>query len=95
MTGKFRDSADGSCNINLQLTKKVLSIFHNFRGYDSHLIFREFNKFDVKDEKIGDDGKISDGHLSVRDYLTCGKIWDKLEMKNMGGYHNHYLKKGV
>ena len=94
MTGKFRDSADGSCNINLQLTKKVLSIFHNLRGYDSHLIFREFNKFDVKDEKIGEDGKISDGHISVRDYLTCGKIWDKLEMKNMGGYHNH-LKKGV
>ena len=23
------------------------------------------------------------------------KIWDKLEMKNMGDYHNHYLKKDV
>ena len=27
----------------------------------------------IKDEKIGDDGKISDGHISVKDYLTCEK----------------------
>ena len=41
MTGKSRGAAHGSCNINLQLTKKNLVIFHNLRGYDSHLIFRE------------------------------------------------------
>ena len=49
----------------------------------------------IKDGKIGDDGKISDGHISVKDYLTCEKIWDKFEMKNMGDYHDHYLKKDV
>ena len=27
----------------------------------------------TKDGKIGDDGKISDGHISVKDYLTCEK----------------------
>ena len=48
MTGKFRGSADGSCNRNLQLTKKVPVIFHNLRGYDNLLIFRKFNKFDVR-----------------------------------------------
>ena len=48
VTGKFRDAAHGSCNINLQLTKKVPAIFHNLRGYDSHLIFNELDKFDVK-----------------------------------------------
>ena len=37
----------------------------------------------------------TDGHISVKDYLTCEKIWDKFEMKNMGDYHNHYLKKDV
>ena len=25
----------------------------------------------------------------------CEKIWNKFEMKNMGDYHNHYLKKDV
>ena len=49
----------------------------------------------AKDWKIGDNGKISDGHISVKDYLTCEKIWDKFEMKNMGDYHDHYLKKDV
>ena len=43
----------------------------------------------------GNDGKISDGHKSVKDYLTCEKNWDKLNMKNMGDYHNHYLKEDV
>ena len=28
----------------------------------------------IKDEKIGDDGKILEGHISVKDYLTCEKL---------------------
>ena len=47
----------------------------------------------TKDGKIGDYGKISDVHISVKDYLMCENIWDKFEMKNMGNYHDHYLKK--
>ena len=50
VTGKFRGSAYWSFNINLHLTKTVPRIFH--RGYDSHLIFRELNKFDVKIDVI-------------------------------------------
>ena len=46
-----------------------------------------------KDGKIGNDGKISDGHIIAKDYLTGGKIWINFEMKNMGDYHDHYLKK--
>ena len=49
VTGKFRDcNINWDCNINFQLTKKVPVIFHNLRGYDSHLIFNELDKFDVK-----------------------------------------------
>ena len=47
----------------------------------------------TKDGKIGDDGKISDGYISVKDYFTCEKIWNKFEMENMSDSHDHYLKK--
>ena len=33
--------------------------------------------------------------MSDEDYLTCNKIWNEFNMKNMGGYHNHYLRKDV
>ena len=39
ITTKYRRSAHWSCNVNLWLTKKDPVIFHNLRGYDSHLIF--------------------------------------------------------
>ena len=48
VTGKFRIAVDWNCNINFLLSKKNPVIFHNLRGYDSHLIFSELDKFDVK-----------------------------------------------
>ena len=48
ITGKYRGSAHWSCNINLKISKKVPVIFHNLKGYDSHLIFKELSKFIVK-----------------------------------------------
>ena len=48
VTGKFRGAAHRNCNTNFQLTKKVPVIFHNSKAYDSHLIFHELDKFDVK-----------------------------------------------
>ena len=72
-----------------------MSIWSFERFNDKKLPARKYFYSSTKDEKIGDDGKISDDHISVKDYLTCEKIWDKFEMKNMGDYHNHYLKKDV
>ena len=46
VTGKSRGAA--LCNINPLLTQKVPVIFPNLRVYDSHLIFNELNKFEVK-----------------------------------------------
>ena len=52
ITGKLRGAAHWTCNINLQLTKKVPIIFLNLRGYDNHLIFHELKNFDVKIDVI-------------------------------------------
>ena len=48
ITSKFRGAAHWYCNINFQLTTKIPVIFYDLKGYDSHLIFSELNKFDVK-----------------------------------------------
>ena len=181
ITNKFRGAAHQSCNLNFQLTKRIPVIFHNLKGYDSHLIFSVLHKFNLKtnvianrlenymtfflnknlvfidsmqfmnssldklvknlsdedfkclveaktkqkgdypyeymnsfkkfDEdklparkyffsstkkvKIDNDGKTSDGHISIEDYLMSEKIWNKFKMTNMGDYHDHYLKKDV
>ena len=48
LTGKYRGCEHWSCNINLKISKKVLIIFHNLKGYDSNFIFKELNKFNCK-----------------------------------------------
>ena len=49
----------------------------------------------VKDGTTNDNGKKLDGHINDEDYLTCKKIWNEFNMKNMGYYHDHYLKRDV
>ena len=48
-----------------------------------------------KDGTTGDNGKKFNGHISDEECLTCIKIWNDFNMKNMGEYHDHYLKKDV
>ena len=49
----------------------------------------------IQDKKTGDDGRISDGYVSIKDYMVCERIWDRFNMKNMSDYHDQYLKKDV
>ena len=47
ITGKVRGAAHNQCNLKLKIPKKLPIIFHNLKGYDGHLIFKELNNFDV------------------------------------------------
>ena len=47
----------------------------------------------MKDGTTSGNGKKLDGRIGDKDYLTCKKIWNEFNMKHMGDYHDHYLKK--
>ena len=49
----------------------------------------------LKNGATDDNGNKLDGHVGDEEYLTCIKIWNKFNMKNMGDYHDHYLKKDL
>ena len=49
----------------------------------------------VKYGTTDENGKKLDGHISDKGCLTCNRIWNEFSMKNMGDYHDHYLKKDV
>ena len=78
---------------NLELLKQkgdhpfeYMNSFERF--HEEKLPAKIFFYSSIEDVKIGDYGKISDVHIVVKDYLTCERIWDKFEMKNMGDYHD-------
>ena len=62
------------------------------RFNEEKLPARKYFFSSIKKGKIGGDGKRSDGHISVKDYLACEEIWDKFEMKYMGDCHDNYFK---
>ena len=72
---------------------EYMNSFEKFN--EEKLPARKYFYSSTKDGKISDDSKISDGHLSVKSCLKYEQTWDKFEMKNMGDYQNHYLKKDV
>ena len=74
----------GSENLELLKQKGVypceyMKSFERFN--EEKLPAREYFYSSAKDGKIGDDGKISDSHIGLKDYLTCGKTWDNFKMK--------------
>ena len=85
---------------NLEILKQkgaypyeYMNSFERF-GEDT-LPARKYFFSSTKKGKIDNDSKISDGHISIKNYMTCEKIWNRFNMKNMGDYHDHYLRKDV
>ena len=50
LSGNFRGAAHNDCNLNYKFTGRIPVIFHNLRGYDSHLLLEGLGK--VKHEEI-------------------------------------------
>ena len=88
----------GSKNLKILKPKgaypyEYMNSFKRFN--EEELCIRRYFFNSTKKGKIDEDGKISDGHISIEDYMVCEKIWDKFGIKNMGDYHDHYFKKDV
>ena len=52
ITGKYGGTAHSQCHLKLKIPKKLPIIFHNLKGYDGHLIFKELNNFNNIDIQI-------------------------------------------
>ena len=79
--------------LNIQQKNLILKILKQ-KGDYPYEYMNSFRKFDddklparkylfslTKKGKIDNVGKISDGHISIEDYLMCKKIWNKFEKK--------------
>ena len=60
---QYKGAAYNSCNINFRFTNKTPVIFHNLKGYDSHLIVQEIGKFESKISEFQQFRKIYDFFL--------------------------------
>ena len=80
-TGRFRGLAHISCNLNTRKahTSFVPILFHNFSGYDCHLIFEKLiNIASEKNIKINENdivAKSSENYISVK--IGCLKFLDR------------------
>ena len=48
VSGKYRGAACNECNLQMKLTHKIPVVFHNLRGYDSHILMKELARFKRK-----------------------------------------------
>ena len=46
--GNYRGASCNKCNLGMKMTKTIPVIFHNLKGYDSHLLLQELGKFNKK-----------------------------------------------
>ena len=95
---KYLTEEFGSKNLELLKQRDAYPYEYrtNFKKFgEEKLPDKKFFYSSVKDGTTSDSGKILGGHIGDTDYLTCRKILNEFNMKNMGDYHDHYLKKDV
>ena len=95
---KYLTEEFGSKNLELlkQKDSYPFEYMDNFKRFSEEKFpDKECFYSSVKYGTTGDNGEKLDGHINNEDYLTCNKIQIELNMKNMGDYHGHYLKKDV
>ena len=80
LTGNFRGLAHNNCNLNARKahTSFVPILFHNFSGYDCHLIFEKLvntaAKINIKKKENDFIAKSSENYISVK--IGCLKFLD-------------------
>ena len=95
---KYLTEEFGSKNLELLKQKDAYpyEYMDSFKRFgEERLPDRECFYSSVKDGTAGDNNNKLHGHISNKDHLACKNIWNEFNMKNMGEYHDHYLKKDV
>ena len=82
----FKYSVEEFGSENLEFLKQKGGYHYEYmnsfeRFNEKKLLARKNVYSSKKDGKIGDDGKISDGHINVKKYLTCEKVRINLKRK--------------
>ena len=76
-TGKYRGAAHNSCNINYYSNRFLPVVFHNLRGYDSHLIIKK--AFEVVKDKENIDAIPNSGEKFMTFTIGNLKFIDSLQ----------------
>ena len=92
---KYLTQEFGSENLELQKQRDAHPYEYMNRFSDEKLPDEKCLYGSLKDETTGGNGKKLKPHVSGGEHLICIKTWHKFNMKNMGNYHDHYLKKDV
>ena len=74
ITGEYRGAAHNACNLKLRLNTKTTSIpvvFHNLRGYDSHLLMQAISKVEGRVSRRSTSPSASDSCASLTVPNSC------------------------